>query len=173
MQNHVKFAIAIPVFAAVLMGAVSIFPATQQQAQAQHSDHTAMASTASSGHLGGATVMIHITSGVPTDSHQVHSATMGVEHAIAFQNSGKNVVVLLDVDGVRIAAQEPANELAAINEELKVFLEDGGRVVACDHCVMMAGLAPEDILPGVEFDSHPSMPRMQKTLEEASVVLDY
>lgn len=179
MQNHVKFAIAIPVFAAVLMGAISLFPAAQQQAQAQNnmamSDHTAMSSTTSGNPSwgGGKTVMVHITSGVPTDSHQVHSATMGVEHAIAFQNSGKNVVILLDVDGVRIAAQEPANELAAINEELKVFLEDGGRVVACDHCVMMAGLAPEDILPGVEFDSHPSMPRMQKTLEEASVVLDY
>jgi predicted peroxiredoxin len=176
MQNHVKFAIAIPVFAAVLMGAISLFPAAQQQAQAQHTDHTAMASTSSSGysgHSGGATVMIHITSGVPTDSHQVHSTIMGVEHAISLQESGKNVVILLDVDGVRIAAQQPATELAAVNGELKVFLDNGGRVIACDHCVMMAGLEPEDILPGVEFDSHPFMPRMQKVLDEASVVLDY
>jgi predicted peroxiredoxin len=174
MQNHVKFAIAIPVFVAVLMGAISV---SQQQAQAQHSDHTTATSTATSsysGHTGsGKTVMVHITNGDVTDRHQFHSAMMGVDHASAFLASGKDVVIVLDVDGVRIAAEKPTAGLESINDTLKSFLNDGGRVIACNHCVTMAGMTADDLLPGVEIDSHPFMPRMQKVIDDGAVVLDY
>ena len=63
--------------------------------------------------------------------------------------------------------------LKPINDELQVFLTKGGRVIACDHCIAKAGLKAEDMLPGVEIDTHPAMPKMQKIIDQGAVILDY
>ena len=36
-----------------------------------------------------------------------------------------------------------------------------------------AGLKAEDMLPGVEIDTHPAMPKMQKIIDQGAVILDY
>jgi predicted peroxiredoxin len=174
MQKNHKVLFATAIVAGVLAGALLSYPGTLSTAQAQHDDHATTA-TSSSGYTpsAGKTIMVHITSGVATDSHQVHSAMMGVDHALAFYRSGKDVSIMLDVDGVRIAAKTVPDQLKPINENLKTFLDEGGRVIACNHCVLGAGLTPADLLDGVEIDSHPNMPRTQGILERASVVLDY
>ncbi|MEM4252854.1 MAG: DsrE family protein [Candidatus Nitrosotenuis sp.] len=115
------------------------------------------------------TVMIHITAG----EADFHSATMGVEHAKSTLAAGKTVVVLLDVDGVALAAKNPPANLKTANQNLQEFLDSGGRVIACEHCIAMAGLKSTDLLPGVEIDKHPQMPKMQQILDDAAVVLDY
>jgi predicted peroxiredoxin len=115
------------------------------------------------------TVMVHVTAG----EEDFHSANMGVEHALSTLNAGKTVVILLDVDGVQIAAKSPPANLKTGNQNLQKFLDSGGRVIACEHCVAMASLKETDLLPGVEIDRHPQMLRMQQVLDEASLVLDY
>jgi intracellular sulfur oxidation DsrE/DsrF family protein len=149
MKSYLKYSLAIPVFAAVFLVAMSAFPA-QQQVDAYTR-----------------TVMVHITS---DDNHR---AMMGIEHATAMLASGKNVAVLLDVNGVKVGASNPSATLKATNEELQQFLASGGRVIACEHCISMAGLQNTDMLPGVEIDSHPNMPKMQRLIDEGATILDY
>jgi hypothetical protein len=36
----------------------------------------------------------------------------------------------------------------------------------------MAGLKADDILPGVEIDTHVAMPKMQKIIDLGAVILD-
>ena len=115
--------------------------------------------------------VIHITSGDPDSEHQRHSAMMGIQHAKAFQDAGKNVIVFLDVDGVRIADDDHPTFLTVQYESLKQFLNNGGRVIACEHCI--GSFEVDNLLRGVEVDPHPYMPKIQKILEESDVVLDY
>ena len=117
------------------------------------------------------TYVIHITSGDPESVHQRHSAMMGIQHANAFQDSGKNVIVFLDVDGVRIADDDRPGILTVQHESLKGFVNNGGRVIACEHCI--GSFDVDNLLRGVEIDPHPYMPKIQKVLEEADIVLDY
>jgi predicted peroxiredoxin len=147
MQKNLK--LLVPILAAVLIAATGV---AVQQADAFKR-----------------TVMIHITAG----DDDFHSANMGVEHALSTLNAGKTVVILLDVDGVQIAAQNPSANLKTANQNLQEFLDLGGRVIACEHCIAMANLKGTDLLPGVEIDKHPQMLKLQQTLDEASVVLDY
>jgi predicted peroxiredoxin len=118
-------------------------------------------------------VLVHISSGESNSTHEVHSALMGVDHALAMLRQGKDVSILLDVDGVRIAAKNVTGPLEPVSKTLQLFLNEGGRVIACDHCVKMAGLTMENLLPGIEFDTHPEMPKMQKIIDQHPVVLDY
>jgi predicted peroxiredoxin len=111
--------------------------------------------------------MVHIT------SEDNHRAMMGVDHAQAMLAAGKNVAILLDVDGVKIGTTNPSATLKATNEQLQQFLDSGGRVIACEHCISMAGLQNSDMLPGVEIDSHPGMPKMQRFIDEGASILDY
>ena len=121
----------------------------------------------------GRLVLVHITTGDNKSNYEVHAATMGVDHALAMLRAGKDVSILLDVNGVYIAAKNAAGVLKPINDELKTFLAEGGRVIACDHCIAMAGLKNEDMLPGVEIDTHPEMPLMQKIIDRGPVILNY
>ena len=150
MKEYLKYSISIPVFAAIFLVAVTAFPAQEQEADAY-----------------ARTVMVHITS----DSN--HRILMGVQHAQAMLDDGKNVAVLLDVDGVKAGTNEPPAELKPTNQMLQRFLESGGRVIACEHCIGMAGISPNDLLPGIEVDSHPKMPKMQRLIDMGAVILDY
>ena len=47
----------------------------------------------------------------------------------------------------------------------------GGRVIAGQHSVDNSNI--EDLMTGIEVDSHPLMPRLQKILIDADVILDY
>jgi predicted peroxiredoxin len=156
MKPYMKYAIAIPIFAAMLVTAMTALPASKQTADAFNRP-----------------IMIHISSGNADDVYQFHSAMMGVDHALALHGAGKNVAVLLDVNGVHLAAKNPPKDLSDLNKKLKTFLDAGGRVIACEHCITMAGYDVDDMLAGVEIDKHPTMPRMQDLLDAGATVLDY
>ena len=115
--------------------------------------------------------VVHITSGDPESQHERHSAMMGIHHAKAFQDAGKNVIVFLDVDGVRIADEDRPTGLTVQHEALKEFVNNGGRVIACEHCI--GSFSVDNLLRGVEIDPHPYMPKIQRVLEQVDVVLDY
>jgi predicted peroxiredoxin len=150
MKDTLKYSLTIPVFAALFLIAVIAFPAQQQEADAFTK-----------------TVMVHITS----DNN--HRVVMGVQHAQAMLDNGKNVAILLDVDGVKAAATQPTQTLQPASKMIEEFLDDGGRVIACEHCIGMAGLSHGDLLPGVEIDAHPNMPKMQRLIDMGAVILDY
>lgn len=81
------------------------------------------------------------------------------------------MIVFLDVDGVRIADEDRSTALTVQHEALKEFLNNGGRVIACEHCI--GSFDVDNLLRGVEVDPHPYMPKIQKILSEVDVVLDY
>lgn len=148
---------SVPIIAAILLVAITTIPTLQ----------TANATTASSQN----TYVIHIKSGDPEDHFQMHSAQMGVEHALAFKKAGKQVVVFLDVNGVKLIDNNHPEELGYHYDTLKSFLKTGGKIIACQHCLEMNEI--DSPLKGVTVDKHPTMPTLQKALESARVVLDY
>lgn len=101
----------------------------------------------------------------------MHSAQMGVEHALAFKKAGKQVVVFLDVNGVKLIDNNHPEDLGYHYDTLKSFLKSGGKIIACQHCLEMNEI--NSPLKGVTLDKHPTMPALQKALESAKVVLDY
>lgn len=150
MKGYLKYSLSVPVFAAIFLLAMTALPAQTQPADAYAK-----------------TVLVHIT------SDENHRVMMGVQHAKAMLGDGKNVAILLDVDGVKAGADQPDPSLTAANDMLEEFLADGGRVVACQHCIGMAGFSMGDMLPGIEIDSHPNMPKLQRLVESNAVILDY
>lgn len=148
---------SVPIIAAVLLAAITIIPAFQ----------TASAATANPQNI----YVIHIKSGDPEDHFQTHSAQMGVEHALAFKKAGKQVVVFLDVNGVKLIDNNHPEELGYHYDTLKSFLKSGGKIIACQHCLEMNEI--DSPLKGVTVDKHPTMPALQKALESARIVLDY
>ncbi len=150
MKSVMKYSLAVPAFAAVLLVAVAAFPAQEQEADAY-----------------ARSVLIHIA------SDEGHRVMMGVQHAAAMLDSGKNVAILLDVDGVRAGAGQPEQALQPASQMMGDFMSSGGRVIACEHCIAMAGMSPGDLLPGIEIDSHPRMPKMQRLIDAGAVILDY
>jgi predicted peroxiredoxin len=83
------------------------------------------------------------------------------------------ILAFPNVNGVNLAAKNVTGELEPVSGLLEIFLDEGGRVIACDHCVSMAGMTNEDLKPGVEIDAHPDMPKMQRIIDQGAVVLDY
>ncbi len=155
----------------LVMALVTTTAAFSQQDHTQHSQTVTTLGSYTPHH--GPVVIMHITSGEPDDPHQVHKATMGVDHALTWHRQGMKVAIFLDAEGVLIGAEEVPTELAGINKNLKQFLAEGGRVIACSHCVMMHDLEPEDMLPSIEIDTHPNMSRIQELLRSGATVLDY
>ena len=170
--------IGLATFAVIMVMGISLNLAAVSQTQAQMQMQPTMqnltVSSKSNIQGQGKPILVHITSGNSNNTHEVHSASMGVDHALALLRNGNDVAILLDVDGVRIAATDVAAELKPINDNLNLFLNEGGRVIACDHCISMAGLKNDEMLSGVEIDNHPIMHRMQNILNEDNVVvIDY
>ena len=170
MKNVLKYSVAIPVFAALFLVAVTAFPASEQQVDAVTGGISGII-PASVMMETEKTYVVHITTGNPNDSYERHAAMMGVQHAKAFQEAGKEVIIFLDVNSPTLADVQHSPQLSVGHDTLKAFIEDGGRVVACQHCIEMSGV--EELLMGVEVDGHPQMPRLQKILSSADVILDY
>jgi uncharacterized protein (UPF0276 family) len=174
MRTKSLFVLGILAVVAALTSAAT----TQQQLLAQAQSSMVMNQTSTSQQqipsFGiGRPVLVHITTGDNKSNYEVHSAQMGVDHALAMLRTGKDVSILLDVNGVYVAAKNVGGVLKPIDDELKTFLAEGGRVIACDHCIAIAGLKAEDMLPGIEIDTHPAMPLMQKIIDRDPVTLDY
>jgi len=149
---------SVPVLVAILLATIAAVPTLQ----------TANAATLTSSQN---IYVIHIKSGDETDNFQIHSAQMGVEHALAFKKAGKQVVVFLDVNGVRLVDADHSEKLQYHYDTLQSFLKNGGKIIACQHCIEMNDV--KTVMKGVTVDAHPNMPALQKALESARVVLDY
>ncbi len=183
-NNYLKYTITILAIVGVVTGAVTINDPAQKLVLAQSSNPASMAmnmdmnattAPVSKMHLlgKGTPVLVHISTGESNSTYEVHSAMMGVDHSLAMLRDGKDVSILLDVNGVKIATKNVTGPLEPVSKTLQLFLNEGGRVIACDHCVKMAGLTIENLLPGIEIDTHPEMPKMQKIIDQRPVVLDY
>ena len=170
MKEYLKYSISIPVFAAIFLVAVTAFPAAQQPVDAITGGISGVI-PASVIVESEKSYVVHITTGDVQSSYERHAAMMGVQHAKAFQEAGKDVVIFLDVNSPVLADNNHAPQLQVGYDTLKAFIEDGGRVIACQHCIVHSGV--EDLLTGVEVDGHPQMPRLQKILSDADVILDY
>jgi predicted peroxiredoxin len=182
-NDKIRYAISTFVVVGILLVSATTLQSTTQKsvfAQGQTSDHGSMTmnmttNPASKTHSfgKGTPVLVHISSGDNASSYEVHSAQMGVDHALSMLRNGKDVSILLDVNGVNLAAKNVTGPLEPMGEMLQIFLNEGGRVIACDHCVSMAGMVVEDLLPGVEIDAHPDMPKMQRITDQGAAILDY
>ena len=183
-NNGLKHTLSLLAIVGTLPALTIAFHNTTQEpafAQVQSSDQGSMSmntTTISSGPKihpfgEGIPVLVHISAGDAASSYEVHSAMMGLDHALAMLRNGKDVAILLDVNGVNLAAKNATGELQPISGMLEIFLNEGGRVIACDHCVSMAGLTLQDLKPGVEIDAHPDTPKMQRIIDRGAVILDY
>jgi predicted peroxiredoxin len=163
-RNH----LLAPALAVILLVAVATIPSLMQTADAASEKMKKHGSGHTEKHN---TILIHIKSGDPSDEFQLHSAQMGVEHAKAFLDAKKKVVVFLDVNGVRLIDQSHPEELSYLYDTLEAFVSGGGRIIACEHCLMMNEI--DSPMKGVELDSHPKMSKLVKVLDSSRIVLDY
>ena len=115
--------------------------------------------------------LVHISSGNPSNTNEVNSVLRGIESAQLLHDAGKDVVLYLDVDGVRVADANPTSSLGESHEALKRFLSEGGRVVACDECA--GTYFAEDLLRGIEVDLPTQTSKLQRILVQADLVLNY
>lgn len=164
MKTVLKYSLAVPVLVALSLAAVVVLQDVQQPVEA-FPDNIHPWVTASKVYV------VHIASGDDKSSYERHSALMGVQHAKAFQDSGKKVIIFLDVNGVKLVDDAHPKLLSPHYDILEQFIVDGGRIIACQHCLGMHDI--EDMMDGVEVDNHPTMPKLQSIVRSASVVLDY
>jgi predicted peroxiredoxin len=179
MQRYLKFAIAIPVFAAMMLSASILFPGAPQQVQAQSqnaSEQSNMSMSMNSGMVSGVskaeegTIVVHIKSGNANSTDDLHSAKMGIEIAQHMRAQGRDVIIVLDVQGANLAVAHPKTGLEEHAKMIQDFLNTGGRVVVCEPCLNEAGYKISDLAPGVEYN-RPA--KMSAILSGSAIVIDY
>jgi sulfur relay (sulfurtransferase) complex TusBCD TusD component (DsrE family) len=118
-------------------------------------------------------IVVHIASGDPQGGYdELHRAHMAMSLVNHLQNAGKNVTVFLDVNGVNLGLQQPSFILNGTATMLKTFIENGGSVIVCPHCLTEAGYGAEDLMEGVQLAS-PEQQTMAKVLSGNTIVIDY
>ena len=84
------------------------FHSTTQEpafAQAQSSDHASMPMNSTTSSSGSKMHFLGVLSaGDATSSYEVRSTQMGIDHALSMLRNGKDVAILLDVNGANLAA---------------------------------------------------------------------
>ncbi|AHE97086.1 DsrE family protein [Thioalkalivibrio paradoxus] len=94
-----------------------------------------------------------------TDDTWSASKAIFFAHQRALKAGHEPVAVWLNVRGIYLADRKRASDVhgpmaeqgASIQDMLRAFIEDGGRVIACAACARAAGLAPADFIEGVEM----------------------
>jgi predicted peroxiredoxin len=109
-------------------------------------------------------LVVHVATDDPA------AANMAVMFANNMQDKGKPVVLFLDVKGVGIGVKTPPKNLEDAASKVKTFLNNGGRVLVCHHCLGMAGFKEDDLLPSAEL----GIPeRMYNLFQNNPIVIDY
>lgn len=85
-------------------------------------------------------------------------AGMAINFAQNSLNKDHEVVIYLNIQGVNLASAkipQPINSHNGQNlqEMLKDFISQGGRVIICPSCMKLAGVTQEDLIEGVEMSS--------------------
>lgn len=118
-------------------------------------------------------IVVHIASGDPRGGYdELHRAHMAMSLATAVQDAGRNVTVFLDVNGVNLGLQQPSFIVNGTASMLQTFIENGGSVVVCPHCLMEAGYGAEDLMEGAQLAS-PEQQTMANVLSGDTIVIDY
>lgn len=85
-------------------------------------------------------------------------AGMAINFAQNSLNKGHEVVIYLNIQGVNLASTKIAQPINSHNGQnlqqmLKDFISQGGRVIICPSCMEQAGVSQEDLIEGVEMSS--------------------
>jgi predicted peroxiredoxin len=87
-------------------------------------------------------VFVNLTS---DDGHRV---TMCLMFARSLVKDGQDVTLFLNVDSVRLASTK-VQKLAEQRKELQAFMQDGGKVIVCPHCLKVRNVAEGDLIKGL------------------------
>ncbi len=117
-------------------------------------------------------IVVHISSGDPQSTYEVHAANMGLTLANHFQDAGRNVTVFLDVNGVHLAVNSPPAGLENSTASLNKFITNGGSVIVCPMCLEVAGYSSEDVITGA-IVANPEEGTMLPVLNGNAIVIDY
>lgn len=104
------------------------------------------------------TIIVHLNHG--TDD--LHAVFMALKMAHGLQKKGAQAILVLTMEGVRIAdTRQPQNlrwgdapmTLAELYAE---FVKAGGKVMVCPICAQAIGLEEKSLRPGTQFASAPN-----------------
>jgi len=102
-------------------------------------------------------LLINLTSDATSDPH---SSLMGLHLGQKALKNNLEVTVFLNVHGVKLMAPQ-ADTITFRNENLHSVLQDmitnGGKIVACPHCMEAHGIQQGDLLEGVTVAQDTSM----------------
>ena len=115
-------------------------------------------------------VLVHINSGKPSNPDEVHAAFMGMSMATKLQETGKDVAVFLDVNGVNLGVKNPDASLENATSLVQTFTSNGGKVYACEHCLSYTGFNEQDLAEGVSI-TNPQ--KMSEIMTGNLIVIDY
>jgi predicted peroxiredoxin len=143
---HLGFAIgALSLLGTVLAPSLNFFP----MASAQHQMTSPRSSTSGQGQ----TIVMHLNHG--TDD--LHAAFMALKLGTNLQKRGAQVMLVLTLEGVRIADKnQPLNlrwgsspmTLAELYDE---FVAAGGKVMVCPACAEAAGITASNLRSGAQL----------------------
>lgn len=98
------------------------------------------------------------------------AAGMAMSLASQLHKKTKNVLIFLDVKGVKVGVENPPPSLEEANAKVRAFIDKAGRVIVCRPCLQKMGVEESNLLPGAEF-SHPE--KMLKIFTGGNTVIDY
>jgi predicted peroxiredoxin len=96
-----------------------------------------------------------------TDDTWSASKAIFFAHHRVLKSGYEPVAIWLNVRGIYLADKKRASDVhgpmaeqgQSIQDMLRAFMEDGGRVIACAACSRAAGLTSADFIEGVEMGS--------------------
>jgi len=105
-----------------------------------------------------------------------HSALMAVHFAQYLQEHGADVTLMLDVEGVGMAAERQVqNSATGMNAQTSAyyngFVKAGGKVLVCPHCAALAGITAQNLRPGAHLAKN--LGELADVVLAADKILDY
>lgn len=104
---------------------------------------------------------------------------MALDLAIALQRAGTNVTLFLDLEGVRIMDKNLPQNLTwgfgslkfSIQKLLQNYIEAGGQVLLCPHCIQAAGLSESSLMSEAKIAESPE--EVARLFIDADKIIDY
>jgi predicted peroxiredoxin len=99
------------------------------------------------------TIVMHLNHG--TDD--LHAAFMALKLGVNMQKRGAQVVLVLTLEGVRIADRNQPINLRwgsgpmTLEQLYDEFVSVGGKVMVCPHCAAAAGISASDLRSGAQL----------------------
>ena len=95
-------------------------------------------------------LIINLTSDATADPHP---SLMAINFATKAVESGLDVTIFMNVHGVKLASKDAAGiafNNQNLHEMLAVFIEKGGKVLACPMCMKIHGIDADNLTAGIE-----------------------